>query len=431
MSALGGFQPRRLWRNAQHDELLVNSLYLMLSSAATAGLGFIFWIVVARLYSAESVGLATSLLSATTVISMLSLLGFGSSFVRFLPRSVNRDREISLGLLAAGATALVGAALYVALIPQIASKLEFVRESGWLTLGFVAMTAFAAVNLLTDSVFVAYRAARFNFYIDGLFQSGSKLLALIVFAGSGAFGIFSAGGVAATLAVLASVWILMRRFAYRPRPVVDLSAIGSAFHFTAASYVASIFNLLPILVVPVLVLGKLDSSSAGYYFIAFQITSLLSGVAFAVTQSLLAEVGHAEAGLRTLAIRSARILATTIIPPAIVLGAGGKWLLLVFGSEYSDKAWPALLVLSLSAPAVAAYGWAATLLKATGQLRAMIACNVVYAVVTISLTAVLASRGLVWVAVAWLAGNTAATLTATAPLLRHRSRPRHGTSGPA
>jgi O-antigen/teichoic acid export membrane protein len=421
MSALGSFQPRRLWQNAQRDELLVNSLYLMFSSAATAGLGFVFWIVVARLYSAESVGLATSLLSATTVISMLSLLGFGSSFVRFLPKSVNRDREISLGLLAAGATALVGAAVYVALIPQIASKLDFVRQSGWMTLGFVAMTAFAAVNLLTDSVFVAYRAARFNFYIDGLLQSGSKLLLLFVFAGSGAFGIFSAGGVAATVGVLASLWILMRRFAYRPRPVVDLSAIGNAFHFTAASYVASVFNLLPILVVPVIVLGKLDSSSAGYYFIAFQITSLLSGVAFAVTQSLLAEVGHAESSLRTLAIRSARILAITIIPPAFVLGAGGKWLLLVFGSDYSDKAWPALLVLSLSAPAVAAYGWTVTLLKATGQLRAMIACNVVYAVVTVSLTAALASRGLVWVAVAWLAGNVAATLTAGVPLLRHRT----------
>jgi hypothetical protein len=36
---------------------------------------------------------------------------------------------------------------------------------------------------------------------------------LIIFAGSGAFGIVSAGGVAATLAVLASVCFLMRRFA--------------------------------------------------------------------------------------------------------------------------------------------------------------------------------------------------------------------------
>ncbi len=40
---------------------------------------------------------------------MLSLLGFGSSFVRFLPKSVNRDREISSGLIAAGTTALIGA----------------------------------------------------------------------------------------------------------------------------------------------------------------------------------------------------------------------------------------------------------------------------------------------------------------------------------
>jgi O-antigen/teichoic acid export membrane protein len=421
MSVLSGLRPARMWRSARQDELLVNSLFLMLSSASTAALGFVFWIVVARLYTAESVGLATSLLSATTVISMLSLLGFGSSFVRFLPKSVNRDREISTGLLAAGATAVLGATVYVALIPEIAPKLDFVRHSGWMTLGFIAMTGFAAVNLLTDSVFVAYRAARFNFYIDGLFQSTSKLVLLLLFTGSGAFGIFSAGGVAASLAVLASVWFLARRFAYRPLLSIDRTALGSAFHFTAASYVASIFNLLPILVVPVIVLGRLDSADAGYYFIAFQITSLLSGVAFAVTQSLLAEVGHAETRLRTLAVRSARILAITIIPPALVLGAGGKWLLLVFGSDYSDRAWQALLVLSLSAPAVAAYGWTVTMLKATGQLRAMIACNVLYALVTIALTAALADKGLVWVALAWLAGNAAAAVSGGVSLLRHRT----------
>ena len=112
---------------------------------------------------------------------------------------------------------------------------------------------------------------------------------------------------------------------------------------------------------------------------------------------------------------------STIIPPAIVLGAGGKWLLLVFGSNYSDKAWPALAVLALSAPAVAAYGWTVTLLKATGQLKVMIATNVVYAVVTIGLTAGLASKGLVWVAVAWLAGNAVAGICGGLALMRHRT----------
>ncbi len=50
----------------------------------------------------------------------------------------------------------------------------------------------------------------------------------------------------------------------------------------------------------------------------------------------------------------------------------------------------------------------------------MIACNVVYAVVTIGLTAALADKGLVWVAVAWLAGNVAAGICGGMALLRHR-----------
>lgn len=421
MSTLRTLQPASFLRRARHDVLLVNSVFLMLSSMATAGLGFVFWILVARLYSASSVGLATSLLSATGVISMLSLLGFGSYFTRFLPKSTSRDRDVSLGLLAAGVVALLGAATFVVLIPTLTPSLRFLHDSGWLAAGFVLMTSLAAVNLLTDSAFVAYRAARFNFLIDGLLQSGSKLLLLIVFAGSGAFGIYSAGGLAGVFAVVASITILMRRFHFRPRLVLDMGVIRETVHFTAASYTASIFNLLPILVVPVLVLDRLGSASAGYYFMAFQITNLLAGVASAVSQTLLAEVGHEEASLRTLARRSARLLAIAIVPAAIVLGAGGKWLLLVFGSDYSTKAWTALLVLACAAPAVAAYGWAATLVKATGQLRALILCNVVFAVVSISLTAALAERGLVWVAAAWFLANAAAAATAGVALLRFRS----------
>ena len=51
----------------------------------------------------------------------------------------------------------------------------------------------------------------------------------------------------------------------------------------------------------------------------------------------------------------------------------------------------------------------------------MIACNVVYAVVTIVLTAALAEKGLVWVAVAWFAGNAAASACGGVALFHHRS----------
>ena len=64
------------------DPLFKNAYFLMLSSVTSAGSGFFFWLITARFYPAEEVGLA----SAIGLIGMLSLLGFDISLVRFCPR---------------------------------------------------------------------------------------------------------------------------------------------------------------------------------------------------------------------------------------------------------------------------------------------------------------------------------------------------------
>jgi O-antigen/teichoic acid export membrane protein len=127
-----------------------NSLYLMLSSALQASLGFAFWIIVARLFSPADVGRASSLISATTVIAYLALLGLNSTLVRFLPTAQNRDALITAGLLlVAGCGAGIGL-LYVLATPLIAPRLAFVAHHAGLAAGFVLLAAAASVNLLTD-----------------------------------------------------------------------------------------------------------------------------------------------------------------------------------------------------------------------------------------------------------------------------------------
>ncbi len=55
----------------------------MLNSITGSGIGFIFWIVAAKFYSTEVVGITTALLSSITLITMFSFLGFDQSIIRF------------------------------------------------------------------------------------------------------------------------------------------------------------------------------------------------------------------------------------------------------------------------------------------------------------------------------------------------------------
>src|ERR1035441_187109 len=179
---------RRLWT----DHLVRNSLYLILSSGLQAALGFAFWIITARLFSTADVGRASSLISATTVIAYLALLGLNSTLVRHLPTAPDRDALITAGLLlVAGCGAGIGL-LYVLLIPVLAPRLAFVQHQPALAAGFVLLTAAAAVNLITDSVFVASRKAGYNTLADGGIGGVTKVVSVVLLARPRAHRVFCA-----------------------------------------------------------------------------------------------------------------------------------------------------------------------------------------------------------------------------------------------
>ena len=79
-----------------NDSLYRNSIFLMLSTGMMAVFGFFFWIINARLYSAEQVGIGTTLISIMTLISSFSLLGLGNSLIKYLPTSDKKNKKINI-----------------------------------------------------------------------------------------------------------------------------------------------------------------------------------------------------------------------------------------------------------------------------------------------------------------------------------------------
>ena len=64
-----------------------NAVYLMLDNAIPALSGFAFWVIAARLYSAENVGIASATISVTGLLVAFSTLGLGNTLIRFLPNA--------------------------------------------------------------------------------------------------------------------------------------------------------------------------------------------------------------------------------------------------------------------------------------------------------------------------------------------------------
>lgn len=414
---------RRLWQHFLTDNLFRNSIYLMASTGVQAALGFFFWLIATHLYTPGQIGVGTALISAMTLISFISLLGFNSTFVRILPNSQNRNDEVNTGSILVVSAAAIIAIGYTWLVPYIAPSLSIVHANFWYTAGFVVMVALASINSLTDSIFIAYRSAQYALITDAFFTSGSKLLLPLLFVGLGAYGVFASAGLAASIGMVASIFYLVVKFGYKPQWKIDKATLKKVFSYSSANYVASLVNVAPTLILPIIVLDHLGGSTEANYYLAFTVANLIYAVSISVSQSLFAEGSYGEGKLRELLKHAAIILGTIMIPAAIILGGFGPFILGFFGKSYSAGGAHIVILLALASPLVAAYNIGSTLLKIRRQIYSLVAVNAIYAITVVGFAVLCINKGLSWVAFAWIAGNFAAALLAFLCIFFYRKNP--------
>jgi O-antigen/teichoic acid export membrane protein len=397
------------------DHMVRNSLYLILNAGLQAALGFAFWVIAARLFSTADVGRASSLIAATTIIAYVALLGLNSTFVRYLPTAPDRDAMLTAGLLLVAASSAGLGLLYVLLTPAIAPGVAFVEHQPAMAVGFVLLTAAGAVNLITDSVFIAGRKAGYNALVDGGIAGVTKVASAALLVGTGAYGLFCASAAGFAAAALASVFFMTRVLRWRPAFRKPFQTLVPLFRFSGATYVGNVLNVLPVLVVPLIALDRLGASAAGYYFVDFMIANILYSAAYAVEQTFLAEGSQAGANWHGLVRRSLRVLIMLCLPACLVLFVAARWFLLMFGSRYSQHGTAALMVLTVAVIPLAANCWWQTVLRLSGRLRAIVVSNGVYAVAICGLAWFLAPHGLTGLAAAWPIGGLLGAAVAAIP----------------
>jgi O-antigen/teichoic acid export membrane protein len=413
---------RRSLAQLRSNHMVRNSMYSLLSTALQAGLGFGFWIIAARLFSVPDVGRATSLITASTFIGFIALFGLNSTLSRYLPTTKHRDLMITVAVVFVGVGGTIIALAYVLAIPLLAPHLRFMDERIPLAIGFIVLTGATTINKLTDYIFIASRRTGINALVDGGIGGVVRLLLLPVLAGSGAYGLYTASAAGFLVVAAVSIVLIGTQLHCRPRFKGAVKELMPLLRFSGANYLGNVFNLAPMLVVTLIVLDRLGTSAAAYYYMAFQIANLLYSGAYAVEENFLAEGAHDEEKLTSLMWRSARLLAMMALPAAIGGALLAHYIMLVFGHPYAVHGSGALVLLALAAIPIAAQNWLITVLRLTGQLLAITVSNIVYAVGICGLAWILAPHGLTMIGGAWLFGSLLGVVAATIGVLLGKRR---------
>lgn len=391
----------KVYRHFAHDSLYRNSIYLILSTAIMAVFGFFFWIINARLFSSTQIGLATTLVSIVTLISGFSMLGLNNGIIRYLPGSEQKSEKINTAITLVSAASVVLAIIYLLGIEFFSPKLAFIKDNIFYTLLFILFVMFASLNVITDSIFVAFRTTKYVL-IKNTSLSIVKIILPIFLVSFGAVGIFSSYGFGMFAAILLSVIFLMRSFAVDLRPLIDGGIVRKMFSFASGNYLASFIGIFPGNILPILITNKLGPNLSAFYYLDMMIGNLLFIIPLATSQSLFAESSYSNQEIKQLLGKAIKIIALLITPSIIITVFFGKYVLLSFGKQYSSEGFQLLQIIALSGIFVSVNYVGTTLLNVRHKVSYIILVNVINAFFVLLLSFIFISKGLLGIGYAWI-----------------------------
>ncbi len=410
-----------------------NGYALVASSALTSVLGIVYWLLAARLYSAQAVGICAAVISAMTLLANVAQLNLKSTLNRFLPTSGAASaglilRAYGLALALAG----LAAGAFLAGIEIWAPELAFLAARPDLAIFFVVATIAWTIFILQDSVLAGLRRAGLV-PAENLVFSAGKIVLLVALAGAAPMlGIYLAWS-APMLALIMPVNLLVfwrivpahvraTRGRERPAPLRTMAS------YLAADFAGYAIWSATVGILPLAVLHVAGAEATSHYYVAWAIAYGLYLIPSGMGQSLLTEAALDPRERRVHARRALAECAVLVACAAGLVAAAAPLLLGLLGGAYADDATWTLRLLALSAIPYAVTCVHVNLARAEGRMRVVVAtyaalCAIVLAV-GLPLLGLIGIDGL---AIGWLAGQAAvAAAVAAAPTVRagvQRARP--------
>jgi O-antigen/teichoic acid export membrane protein len=394
----------RKLRSARSDTLVVNSALIFMTTVLMAGGGAVFWVIAARLASPADVGLAGSLVAAADSLALFAQLGLNIAILKTMPTSDRKAADVTTAALVVGLAGAGFALVYCLLLPVTSPRLTSVLGSPIAIATYCLLVAGTAVNVLSDSVFLAINRVRDYLHLNGFLLGLTKCVLPFALAGAGALGLYGSVGGAIAVCAAASLWAIYRHVPGR-RSLSPSRALLDARRFAGAGYATYVLTVLPLLVFPLLVINALGSAHGASYFISFQIVTLLHAVILAVANAGYAEAERAATGRHKLVRKSGMTLLVCSVAGAVVMYPLAPYFLQIFGDHYVTEGTWTLRILSFATVGAAFNYWGAIRLRLASHLPAMISVQVLSTAVMLGLAVVLAPHGTVWVAAAWGIGH--------------------------
>ncbi len=313
--------------------LQLNSLVLVITNVATGALGLLFWAVAARVDSAESIGRASVLITAATMLATMANLSFGPMFERFLTGFGSRaGRFVRFGF---GCSAVSAAGLG-ALLVLVGPRQELFHSTIEMML-FPCVVCVFAWFALQDQTASALGVARWAGY-KNISHSLVKLGALAALTGATSIvivGSWTIPSLACAAALGVFLWRRLRSSALSKAPV-ELPPRRELLAYFGSSYGIQVVGNIAPLTIPLVVLSALGSELTAYFAITWALITAIFNFGTILVGPFIAQVSSHPEELHHLIRRFGLMIGALTIGSSLFLAIGGPVVLGLIGSNYRE-----------------------------------------------------------------------------------------------
>lgn len=394
--------------------MVPNSLALIAAKVATLGLGFLFWVLAARLFPPHDVGLAAGVVAAVMLCTQFALLGAGAAVITLYPEHAGSPRRLlHTGINLVVVSGAVSGLGFVMLAVGAFPKLGVVGSSAAYTLLFASMSVFGTLAILLDQISTTLR--RGDEAVGRGVLNGVLSLALLALLGilgrsAGSMAIFACwviGGAAAVALGALQLWRGAAR--YRWRPALDAGLARRLVVVGLPNHLLTLADRAPGLVLPVIVTELLSPTANAFWYAVWMMAWVVFVIPVQVGMTLFSEASHRPDAIDRLVRHGLRVGLGIGIAAAVGMAALASVALSFMGPRYAGGGTDALRVLVWGVVPAAVIQVYYARGRAVRRLWEAIAMATVSGTVTVAAAAVAGARwGLTAMALAWVIAQSIA-----------------------
>lgn len=391
--------------------LFRNAYYLMGSYVATSILSFVFWLVAARFYTTEAIGIAGAIISMISFIAGLADLGISTGIIRFLPNAGDRaNRMMNTGFSIQVLASVVASGIFLAGLKLWSPAMLTLQTNFLYIIGFILLALMNVYTAQLKSVFTASSKSRLVMIADIVNRVVAIPTLFMLASLSGFFGVLGAqaAGFVVTIVLCLTIFLPRLKEGYHPRPEIDKGIAREIMPFSLGNYLAQIVGSVQLWLLPTIILNILGAKMNAFFYIGLSISTAVWMVPTSIATSAFVESSHFEDNM-DLHLRKSLKLAMILDAIAVaVVFFFGELILGLFGKQYASEGIIMIRLLAVSVFPMTIGSIIITWARITKHIRFLIIYHVALAVVDISLVVLFAPLWqLTGVGIAFLLGNTA------------------------